>query len=177
MRPYSLLLALTVASPVLAQTTMSAGNAMSSPMADARALWRIQSGYVLQSAMDVPADKYGFKPTPDVRSFGELFAHVAGAQSMFCAMALGEKPPAEDAVKATTRAALLAALDASAKSCDKAYAMTDAAARAKIDVFGQQQTKLFALIMNAGHDGEHYGNVVTYMRLNKMVPPSSKPAK
>jgi len=55
----------------------------------------------------IPAEKYSFKPTPEVRSFGEMFAHVAGAESMFCAMALGEKPPAENAVTATTKAELI----------------------------------------------------------------------
>jgi uncharacterized damage-inducible protein DinB len=167
MRFKTLLLLVAVAAPASAQTAV----------ADAKGVWMTYHNFVRQSVVDVPEDKYSFKATPEVRSFGELFAHVAGAEAMFCAMALGEKPPAEDAVKATTRAALLAALDASAQACNKAYAMTDAAAKAKIDVFGQQQTKLFALIMNAGHDGEHYGNIVTYMRLNKMVPPSSKPAK
>ena len=44
-----------------------------------------------------------------------------------------------------------------------------------IDVFGQQHSRFYTLIANASHDGEHYGNIVTYMRLNKMVPPSSRP--
>jgi uncharacterized damage-inducible protein DinB len=143
-------------------------------VADAKANWLSMHNYIVQSARDVPDGKYSWKPTPEVRSFGELFAHVAGAESMFCAMALGVRPPAEDAVKATTKAALIAALDKSKADCDKAYAMTDAAAMAKIDVFGQQQTRMYALIMNATHDGEHYGNLVTYLRMNKMVPPSSR---
>jgi uncharacterized damage-inducible protein DinB len=167
MRFKTLFLLAAVAAPASAQTAV----------ADAKGIWMTYHNYVRQSVIDVPEDKYSFKATPEVRSFGELFAHVAGAEAMFCAMALGEKAPAEDAVKATNRAGLLAALDASAKMCDRAYAMSDAAAKAKIDVFGAQQTKLYALIMNAGHDGEHYGNIVTYMRLNKMVPPSSRPSK
>lgn len=143
-------------------------------VADARAHWRTISGYILQSAMDVPESKYSWKPSPDVRSFGEQFAHVAGAQSMFCAMALGQKPPAEDAVKATSKDALIEALKKSNADCEKAYAQTDAAAAAKIDVFGQQQSRLYALMMNATHDGEHYGNLITYLRMNGIVPPSSR---
>ena len=46
-----------------------------------------------------------------------------------------------------------------------------------VDLFGQQQSKLFALMMNASHDSEHYGNLVTYMRINKIVPPSSRPSR
>jgi uncharacterized damage-inducible protein DinB len=143
-------------------------------VADAKAHWMNIHNFIRQSAVDVPDDKYNWKPTPEVRSFAEQFAHVAGAESMFCAMALGEKPPAEDAVKATTKAALIAALDKSAKDCERAYAQTDAAAMGKIDVFNQQQTRLYALIMNATHDGEHYGNLITYLRMNKIVPPSSR---
>ena len=135
------------------------------------------SGYVLQSAIDVPEDKYSFKPTPDVRSFGELFAHVAGAQSMFCALALGEKPPREDAVTARTKAELVEALRQSNRNCERAYAQSDAAAAANVDVFGEQRSRLYALMMNATHDAEHYGNLITYMRINGMVPPSSRPAR
>ena len=148
-----------------------------SATADARAQWLSVSGFLLQSAMDVPEDKYSYKPTPEVRSFAELFGHVAGAQSMFCAMALGEKPPAESAVAITTKAALIDALKRSNKDCDLAYAQNDASVAANVDVFGEQHSRLYALIMNATHDNEHYGNLVTYLRMNGMVPPSSKPSK
>ena len=178
MRPTALLLVAAIASPAFGQAPKQAGSpktaAAPSAVADVRAHWKQLSGYVLQSAIDVPEDKYSFKPTPAVRSFGELFAHVAGAQSMFCALALGEKPPAEDAVKAQTKAELVEALKKSNADCERAYAQADGAVGAKVDVFGQQQSRLYALIMNATHDGEHYGNLITYMRLNGMVPPSSK---
>lgn len=148
-----------------------------SPTASARMLWQDVTGYIVQSAADVPEDKYGYKPTPAVRSFGELIGHIAGSQSMFCAMALGEKEPAEDAVEksTTSKAGLIAALKASNDYCARAYALSDAATAATIKVFGADRTKLYALMMNATHDNEHYGNIVTYMRLNGMVPPSSRP--
>jgi uncharacterized damage-inducible protein DinB len=151
--------------------------AQSSAVADIRAQWRNQSGWILQSAQDVPEDKYSWRPTPEVRSFGEMFAHVAGAQSMFCAMATGAKPPAEDAVTTKTKAGLIDALKKSNADCEKAYAQSDASVAAKTDVFGEQQTKLYALMMNAVHDAEHYGNLITYLRMNKIVPPSSRPAR
>jgi uncharacterized damage-inducible protein DinB len=176
MRPICLLLLTMLAAPAVAQTGGSTGSPFS-PVADARAHWRNISGYILQSAMDVPEDKYSYKPTPAVRSFGEMFAHVAGAESMFCAMALGEKPPAEDAVAATTKAGLIAALKQSAVNCERSYAQSDAAVASNIDVFGAQRSRLYALMMNATHDGEHYGNLITYMRMNGMVPPSSRPSR
>ena len=138
---------------------------------------RTLSGYVLQSAIDVPENKYAYKPTPDVRSFGELFAHIAGSQSMFCAMALGQKAPAEDAVTAKSKAELIEALKQSDRNCERAYTQTDAAAGGQVDVFGEQHSRLYALMLNATHDGEHYGNLVTYLRMNGMVPPSSRPMK
>lgn len=175
----ALLLAITTSAG--AQKTRTAGRkatvSSASAVADVRAQWKSMSGYVLQSAVDVPEDKYGFKASPDVRSFGELFAHVAGAQSMFCAVALGEKAPAEDAVRATTKAGLVDALKQSNVDCERAYAQTPEAAATNVDVFGEQHSRLYALMMNATHDAEHYGNLVTYMRMNGMVPPSSKPSR
>jgi uncharacterized damage-inducible protein DinB len=160
------------AGPLLAQARSA-----SSAVADARELWKEATGFIVQSAIDMPEAKYGYKPTPAVRSFGELIGHVAGAQSMFCATAMGEKPPAEDAVEKTakTKAALVEALRASNKYCERAYAQSDAAATASVDLFGTQRTRLYTLMMNAMHNNEHYGNIVTYLRLNEMVPPSSKP--
>jgi len=68
----------------------------------------------------------------------------------------------------------VAALKASTQYCGRAYAQTDKAAQQKVKLFGQERTRLFALGLNATHDAEHYGNLVTYLRLNKMVPPSSR---
>jgi uncharacterized damage-inducible protein DinB len=174
MRTSSLLVLAFAAGPLLAQAKPAA-----SPVADVRDLWKQATSYILESANDMPEAKYAFKPAESVRSFGELIGHVAGSQSMFCAIALGQKPPAEDAVEkgAKTKAALIAALKASNADCDKAYAQADAALGAKVDLFGQQKSRLYTLMMNATHDNEHYGNVVTYLRMNGMVPPSSKPAK
>jgi uncharacterized damage-inducible protein DinB len=174
----TILVLLAAASPALAQSAKQVATpkpqSSHSAVADVRGQWKQMSGYVLQSAIDVPEEKYMYKPTPEVRSFGELFAHVAGAQSMFCALALGEKAPAEDAVKVKTKQGVVDALKKSNADCDRAYAQSDAAVGAQVDVFGEQHSRLYALIMNATHDGEHYGNLVTYMRMNGMVPPSSK---
>ena len=145
--------------------------------AQARDLWKNIIGYVNEAAKELPDSLYGYRPTPEVRSFGELFAHIAGSQQMFCAMALGEKAPAEDAVEksAKTKAEIVAALDASNTYCERAYAQSDGQLAPVVDMFGMKQPRFFALILNASHDDEHYGNVVTYMRMNKMVPPSSRP--
>ena len=164
-------IALAAALPLIASTA-----AAQSPAAEARALWKDNIGYVTQAAEELSDSMYQYRPTPDVRSFGELFAHIAGSQKMFCAMALGEKVPGEGDVEKTAKgkAAILAALKESSTYCERAYTLPDDKLKPPVDVFGTQHPRFYLLIMNASHDGEHYGNIVTYMRLNKMVPPSSR---
>jgi uncharacterized damage-inducible protein DinB len=119
---------------------------------------------------------YAYKPVATVRSFGELIGHVAGSQFMICAAALGEPQPAEDAVerRAKTKAALVQALKESTAYCARAYAIPASAAGVPVTLFGSPSTRVGALALNAVHDGEHYGNIITYMRMKGMVPPSSR---
>ena len=142
----------------------------------ARQLWEPMIGYITTVAEELPESTYAYKPTPDVRSFGQMFGHVAGAQYMFCAAALGDSSRNEDDIEKTkkTKSELVTALKASTDYCKKAYALSDKATQGKIKLFGQERTKLFALGLNANHDAEHYGNLVTYLRLNGKIPPSSR---
>jgi uncharacterized damage-inducible protein DinB len=139
-------------------------------------LWKGLTAYITTAAEEAPEALYAFKPTPEVRSFGQLIGHVAGAQYLICAAAMGEAAREEDAVERTqtTKAGLVAALKASTEYCARAYQQSDADAQAKTRLFGQEQTRLYALMLNATHNGEHYGNLVTYLRINKIVPPSSR---
>ena len=148
-----------------------------SATAEARALWKSIIVNVNQTAEELSDSMYAYRPTPDVRTVGEMIAHVAGSQKMFCAMALGDKVPGEADVEkaAKTKAAIVAALKESNQYCERAYSQPDANVKAMVDIFGQQHSRFYALMMNATHDGEHYGNLVTYMRMNKLVPPSSRP--
>jgi uncharacterized damage-inducible protein DinB len=138
--------------------------------------WQGMIGNVTAAAEEVTEANYAFKPVATVRSFGELIGHVAGTQNLICAAVLGDKQPAEDAIEKTakTKAALVAALKASTAYCKTAYAIDPARLGDAIDMFGEKNTKIGALMLNAVHDGEHYGNIVTYMRMKGMVPPSSR---
>jgi uncharacterized damage-inducible protein DinB len=158
-------------------STASAQSA--SPTAEARLLWKSVIGNLNQAAEELSDSMYAYRPTPEVRSFGELFAHIAGSQKMYCAMALGDKVPGEGDVEdaAKSKATILAALKESNTYCERAYTQADEKLKAPVEIFGQQHPRFYALIANASHDGEHYGNIVTYMRLNKMVPPSSRPRR
>jgi len=143
---------------------------------DLRALWLQSSDYLAKSAAAVPESLYVFKPTPAVRSFGQIIGHVAGTQNLLCAVALGQKEPAEDAIEksASTKAALVEALKQSVENCRKAYALSDAAMSGSVKVFGAPGTRRSALMLNATHNFEHYGNIITYLRIMGMVPPSSQ---
>ena len=134
-------------------------------------------GILLRSAEKMPEENYSFKPTETVRSYGQILGHLADAQYMFCSLALGEKNPALDIEHTkTSKADLIAALNGAFAYCDKAYdGMTDASATQMIKLFGNDAPKLSALTVNNMHDMEHYGNLVTYMRLKNIVPPSSEP--
>jgi hypothetical protein len=108
-----------------------------------------------------------------------LIAHLAGSQDAYCAEALGEKPPAENAVEktTTTKAALVQALRKSNDHCARAYAQSDVDAAKPVNSADGEGPRFTSLLGNTTHDSEHYGNIVTYMRMNHMVPPSSKPRK
>ncbi|HSE51772.1 MAG TPA: DinB family protein [Gemmatimonadales bacterium] len=142
-----------------------------------RGLWQDVTNYVTRAAEDVPDSLYAFRPVATVRTFGQLIGHVAGAQYLICAAALGDAPRAEDEIEKTrtTKTELVAALRASTEYCGRAYAQTDAAAQQRTQLFGQDRSRLTALGINATHNAEHYGNLVTYMRMNGLVPPSSRP--
>lgn len=169
----------TLAIPAAAQqqpAMQPASNTANASVMASRAIWQIMTNYVTRAAEQMPEADYAFRPVDSVRTFGQIIGHVAGAQHMFCAAALGETPPAEDAVEqsATTKEQLLQALRESTQHCERAYSQTDADAAGMVNLFGAQRPKLAVLNLNAAHNAEHYGNLVTYLRVKGMVPPSSQ---
>lgn len=132
---------------------------------------------LLDSAEKMPEERYGFRPTDSVRSFGEIVGHVADAQYMFCSLILGETNPAPQVEKTkSSKAELTAALEDAFAYCDAAYdGMTEASATELVKFHGGDSPKLGVLQVNLVHTMLHYGNLVTYMRMNDVVPPSSEP--
>lgn len=169
MRPFLLLVLATVGVP-------AAAVAQSAGVATTRDVWKDITAFITTAAEDLTQAQYDYRPTASVRSFGQLVAHVAGAQNMFCAAALGDPPRTEDEFEkpGATKAQMVTALKASTEYCAKAYAQTDAAVQQPIKLFGQDRTRFYALVLNGAHNGEHYGNIVTYMRMLNLVPPSSR---
>jgi uncharacterized damage-inducible protein DinB len=134
--------------------------------------------YVTRSAEKVPEDVYSFQPTKDVRTYGKILAHIADGNYLFCSKMKGENSPKEMmAIEkgTTTKADIQKALAESYAYCETAVAaLTPAQLADKVDFFGMEQTKLSMLGFAALHNFEHYGNLVTYMRLKNIVPPSSE---
>jgi uncharacterized damage-inducible protein DinB len=161
---------------VSAQTPSAGGQPIATAL---RGSWDEAKRNIRESAEFMPEANYGFKPADSVRTFGQILAHVAGANYVFCAAAKGEKSPhGEDAFEktATTRAAIIKALGDSLAYCDTAYQTDDQKLGATIDMpFGMGKgARASALMSNVGHLNEHYGNLVTYFRIKGLVPPSSR---
>jgi uncharacterized damage-inducible protein DinB len=142
--------------------------------ADAKRAFNGIKNNILKSAERMSEEDYSFKPAPTVRSFGQLVGHVADYHYIFCGPAIGESknPDIENTKK--SKADLIAALKESMAYCDAIFdALTDAKAAEVVKVENRQRTRLAALYTAITHDNEHYGNMVTYMRIRGLVPPSS----
>jgi uncharacterized damage-inducible protein DinB len=135
---------------------------------------------LIEAAEAMPAADYAFKPTPQVRSFAQLIAHVAMANYFFCSTAKGEPIPimANLEQTVTDKPGAAKALGDALSYCDAAYKeTTDANANQQVKVSGPggntQTTRALVLMFNTTHNNEHYGNVVLYLRLKGIVPPST----
>ena len=147
--------------------------------ANAKIQFGALSGFVVRSAEKVPEDLYSFRATPEERSMAELYGHVADAMFSMCSTAAGTKPPRTGIEKAVTgKAALVAALKEGVSYCNSVYdSMTDQKGIETVPFFFGPTPRVSVLYFVVSHTYEHYGNLVTYMRLKNIVPPSSEPAK
>jgi hypothetical protein len=165
-RTFLLILAASIAGALNGQST--------NPLiADGKAAYNQIKNNLLKAADKMPEDAYSFKPTPELQSFGERVAHVAG-QIGACSGLTGERKP-NQATGKTAKADLVAALKASFDACDAAWdAMDDKGAMEMVAGRGGQHPKIAVLIGNTLHIDEVYGTMTVYMRLKGVVPPSSE---
>lgn len=140
------------------------------------------TNFIGRTAAMVPADKFNWQPTPEVRTFARLFAHIVDDNNGACAAMAGVTPAPTRldtgndkdgwAASKMAKADLERALADSVALCNKAFAAVD---QTNMMEMQGRRTKIGALIYNTSHINEHYGNLVTYLRLNGLVPPSSAP--
>ncbi len=131
----------------------------------------------LTKAADQMADAdYSFKASPMERTYGAMVGHVADVQMALCSHAKGEDKMSDAEKTKTAKADLVAALKASFDYCDGVYdSLTDADASTMVTMFGPRKaTKLAVLNFNIAHDNEMYGQMVVYLRIKGLVPPSSQ---
>jgi uncharacterized damage-inducible protein DinB len=136
--------------------------------------YRAIKDFILRSADKMPPEHFGFQPTPEVRSFGQVLAHIADGNYLLCSYALGEPNPNGSVIDKTEKAKLArdpvaAKLKDSFAFCDRAYGMLSAAnADEQVAFFGgERRTRVGVLWFHISHAFEHYGNAVTYMRLHR----------
>jgi uncharacterized damage-inducible protein DinB len=133
------------------------------------------AGKVVQLAEAVPADKYGWRPAPGVRSFGEVVAHIAGGNYFLLGFA-GAKPAAEpaDLSKETDKAKLVAELKKSYDFTRQAIRnVPDADLDKAVKLPWTETTERGLLLAVAGHTQEHLGQSIAYARMNGITPPWS----
>jgi uncharacterized damage-inducible protein DinB len=124
----------------------------------------------------MPEENYAFKPADSVRTFGQILGHTADSQYYFCSTALGEKNPALQIEKTkSSKAEIVAAVKEATAYCDRAYAaMNESWETEKVKLFNDEMPKVNALLANSMHGIEHYGNLIVYLRIKGIVPPSSE---
>lgn len=139
-------------------------------------MYTMLSGVLIAAAEKMPEENYSFRPVAEVRSFGQLVGHLADSQYYFCSSVSGESKPAGSVEKTkTSKADLISALKEAVAYCGKTYAaMTDAKGGEMAKMMNMDFAKLTVLGANTAHDYEHYGNMVTYMRIKGIVPPTSE---
>jgi uncharacterized damage-inducible protein DinB len=161
---------------LLASSGLSQSPDLTTPVGYARAVQAQVRDLLTRTAEKMPSDQYAFRPTPDVRSFAQILGHVIDAHYMFCSAVLDERAPVLDAEKTkSTKSQLTVALKDVLVYGDKAYtSLTIANASDIIKGPGGGRARLGLLSFNSTHAYEHYGNLVTYLRLKGIVPPSSE---
>jgi uncharacterized damage-inducible protein DinB len=174
MVPAALFLAVGVAA---AQTPTPAPQSMGLAEGLKRA-WNGVKQNVTETADKMPEANFGFKPTPDVRSFGEVLGHIVDGNTAYCSLAKGETPPKPSAEKITAKADLVKALNDSFAACDAIFnSLTDEGLLEKVKQGQNERARGIYISAVIAHVNEHYGNLVTYMRLKGLVPPSTERAQ
>lgn len=146
------------------------------------ARWNNAGRKLIAMAEDFPEDKLDYKPTPEVRSFAEQLLHVAGVNNLLGMAVRGEKASEADLPrdKYKTRAEIVAAVKKSfAEGAELIKGKSDAGLSAAVkNPFANAMTRVGDLAdVLSTHAQEHYGQLVVYYRLNKLVPPESRPRK
>jgi hypothetical protein len=121
----------------------------------------------------MPAADYSFRPVAEVRSYAEIMMHIADVQFILCGLAKGEQKQGRSPA-GSSKTAVSAYLKSSFDYCNQVYnSMTDLAGAVKVKFLSRELTKLGLLNYNIAHDNEMYGTAAAYLRMKRLVPPST----
>jgi hypothetical protein len=134
---------------------------------------------MVAAAQSMPAEKYGFKPSPEMNSFGHLVTHIVESNNFLCSKISGATAPEAKVNDADGKEKLVGALQASFEFCSTALAnVDDSKLGESMVLFGNRPaTRAAALIGLSGGWNDHYGAQAIYLRLNGILPPTAQPAK
>jgi hypothetical protein len=126
----------------------------------------------------MPAEKYGFKPTPEMNSFGHTVMHIAQSNYFLCSKISGQAAPDLKLTDADGKDKLVAALKGSFEFCSTALAgVDDSKLSDPLTLFGNRQpSRAGALIILSDDWYDHYAGQAIYLRLNGILPPTAQPA-
>jgi uncharacterized damage-inducible protein DinB len=138
--------------------------------------------YIIGAAEKMPAEHFGFKPAPEVMSYAQLLGHIIDTQYYFCNAVKGGANPAagKNLEKLADKEAMVPAVKEAFAYCDDVFAGLTSENALQMLTLGTapnqwQAARANQLSMVITHGNEHYGNLVTYMRIKGIVPPSSTP--
>lgn len=132
------------------------------------------AGNITKSIDKMPADKFGFKSVDGTMPFSEFVGHLVDANNNFCSVVSGGQRPAS-VRKETSKETLAAAWASAVELCTKTWAATTDKSMGTMVKMGQREVPAAQLLLlNNSHTWEHYGNLVTLLRMNGLVPPSSE---
>jgi len=177
------LLALGLAHTGSAQGPQGRGEAPAAPTittlaGDVQADWAIHKELLVNAADAMPDDKFGYKPTPAQRSYGEQIMHVVQI-NQFVAGVLGKTPALAINLKAATKAEVTTALRQSMDYWEVVLKeFTDQQLNERVAVppgpLGLSASRQRAIYWCMQHNWDIYGQMVVYLRLNGIVPPASR---
>jgi DinB family protein len=134
---------------------------------------------MVAAAEAMPADKYGFKPTPEMNSFGHLVMHIAQSNNGLCSKISGMAPPDAKLADTDPKDKLVAALKASFEYCATALEkVDDSKLGEQMMLFGNHPFSRAGVLIILSDDWyDHYGAQAVYLRLNGILPPTAQPKK
>jgi len=133
---------------------------------------------MVAAAESMPADKYGFKPTPEMNTFGHLVMHIVQSNNLLCSKISGAAAPDAKLADSDGKEKLVAVLKASFEFCSTALAnVDDSKLSESMMLFGNRPaSRAAALIALSDGWNDHYGTQAIYLRLNGILPPTAQPA-